>query len=373
MNRRTARLAGALATITLAGVALVATTALTAGTASAAGGPNLAAGRAATASTVNGPYAAANLTDGNQGTYWESANNAFPQWAQVDLGSASAIDQVVLKLPAGLGDAHADPVRAGQHRTARRFSTIVGSAGTLVQPGSGNTVTINFGATTTRYVRVNDHRQHRLVGRAARRARGLRRRPRRPATSPRARRSTASGQSAPYGAGNANDGNQGSYWESANNAFPQWLQVDLGAAVSVNRVVLKLPTDWGARTQTLSVQGSTNGTTFSDLVASAGHAFNPATGNTVTHHVRRGHHPVRAAAHHRQHRLAGRPALRVRGLRPDHRRHAGPDRAGATSPSPSRPPARSGSPGTRPPTTSASPATTSTPTTCCAPAWPAPC
>ena len=46
--------------------------------------------------------------------------------------------------------------------------------------------------------------------------------------------------------GNANDGNQATYWESTNNAFPQWIQVDLGAAVSVNRVVLKLPTAAGA-------------------------------------------------------------------------------------------------------------------------------
>ena len=66
---------------------------------------------------------------------------------------------------------------------------------------------------------------------------------------------------------NAVDGNAGTYWESANNAFPQWLQVDLGARPPVNRVVLKLPPGWGSRTQTLSVQGSTNGSTFSTLSA----------------------------------------------------------------------------------------------------------
>ncbi|MGA5304782.1 discoidin domain-containing protein [Nucisporomicrobium flavum] len=87
-----------------------------------------------------------------------------------------------------------------------------------------------------------------------------------------------------YGAGNAGDGNPGTYWESANNAFPQWLQVDLGQAVSVNQTVLKLPpaTAWQTRTQTLAVQGSTTGSGFSDLKASAGYTFNPATGNTVT-------------------------------------------------------------------------------------------
>ncbi|WP_436764524.1 fibronectin type III domain-containing protein, partial [Streptosporangium sp. V21-05] len=60
--------------------------------------------------------------------------------------------------------------------------------------------------------------------------------------------------------------------------------VDLGAAASVGRVVLKLPPQaaWQARTQTLSVQGSTNGSSFTTLAASAGHSFNPASGNTVT-------------------------------------------------------------------------------------------
>ncbi|MDT7725773.1 MAG: hypothetical protein QOI21_2349 [Actinomycetota bacterium] len=93
---------------------------------------------------------------------------------------------------------------------------------------------------------------------------------------------TASSSNAGFGAGNAGDANQASYWESANNSFPQWIQADLGAAVATNRIVLKLPTGWGTRTQTLSVQGSTNGTTFAELAASKGYVFNPASANTVT-------------------------------------------------------------------------------------------
>jgi hypothetical protein len=87
-----------------------------------------------------------------------------------------------------------------------------------------------------------------------------------------------------YPAGNAGDGNANTYWESQNNAFPQWLQVDLGAAVAVNQAVLKLPpaTAWGTRTETLSVQGSTTGSSYSTIVNSAGYTFNPASGNTVT-------------------------------------------------------------------------------------------
>jgi hypothetical protein len=45
-------------------------------------GPNLAAGKTATASSTTQTYAAPNVNDGNQSTYWESANNAFPQWVR---------------------------------------------------------------------------------------------------------------------------------------------------------------------------------------------------------------------------------------------------------------------------------------------------
>ncbi|MDX8030108.1 discoidin domain-containing protein [Lentzea sp. BCCO 10_0856] len=86
-----------------------------------------------------------------------------------------------------------------------------------------------------------------------------------------------------YTPNNVGDGNQGTYWESANNAFPQWIQADLGSAIRADRVVLKLPAaDWGARTQTFAVQGSTDGQNFTDLVAAKGYEFNPAASNTVT-------------------------------------------------------------------------------------------
>src|SRR5262249_36052444 len=94
---------------------------------------------------------------------------------------------------------------------------------------------------------------------------------------------TASGSTQTYQPGNAGDANQSTYWESTNNAFPQWLQVDLVASVSVTKVVLKVPVSgWGTRTETLAVQGSTSGSSFTDLVASAGYTFDPATGSTVT-------------------------------------------------------------------------------------------
>jgi parallel beta-helix repeat protein len=95
---------------------------------------------------------------------------------------------------------------------------------------------------------------------------------------------SASGYTQTYVPANAVDGNTSTYWESTDNAFPQWLQVDLGATKSFSRIVLDLPpsTAWGTRTQTLSVLGSTDGSTFTTIAASAGYTFNPSTGNTVT-------------------------------------------------------------------------------------------
>ncbi|HKN51108.1 MAG TPA: discoidin domain-containing protein [Amycolatopsis sp.] len=92
---------------------------------------------------------------------------------------------------------------------------------------------------------------------------------------------SASSQLGGFPVGNAGDGNQASHWESTNNVFPQWIQADLGSTASVTQLVLKLPSGWEARTQTLSVQGSTNGTNFADVVGSAGYRFDPASGNTV--------------------------------------------------------------------------------------------
>ncbi|MEV0778325.1 discoidin domain-containing protein [Streptomyces sp. NPDC050433] len=98
------------------------------------------------------------------------------------------------------------------------------------------------------------------------------------------RAASASSQTQNYGPGNAVDGNANSYWESANNAFPQWIQVDLGSALPVRRLVLSLPPNpaWATRTQTLSVLGSTDGTGFATLSAPAARVFDPASGNTVT-------------------------------------------------------------------------------------------
>jgi len=96
---------------------------------------------------------------------------------------------------------------------------------------------------------------------------------------------TASSTASGYPAANANDGNTSSYWESLDGAaYPQTLTVNLGSVQSIGSITLDLPpaSDWTTRTETLSVLGSANDSTFTQIVASAGYTFNPATGNTVT-------------------------------------------------------------------------------------------
>ena len=193
--------------------------------ANAAGGPNLSLGKATSASSTNGGFVTGNLNDGNQNSYWESTNNSFPQWAQVDLGTSTSIDQVVLKLPSAWGT-RTQTLSIQGSTDGSSFATIVEPRPGECSPRARNAVTINFTATTTRYVRVNitantgwaaaQLSELEVYGTST--------------SSPNlalGKAMSESGHSQNYVAANANDANQGTYWESVNNAFPQHLQVDL--------------------------------------------------------------------------------------------------------------------------------------------------
>jgi hypothetical protein len=94
-----------------------------------------------------------------------------------------------------------------------------------------------------------------------------------------------------YSSGRITDGDPMSYWESRNNALPQWVQVDLGAPVPVRRVVLRLPpsASWPARTQNVTIQGSTDGATFTSLT-SASCRFDAGNGQRATITISSGQH-----------------------------------------------------------------------------------
>jgi hypothetical protein len=248
--------------------------------ATAAGGPNIAVGDATAASSSHGEYGAANITDGNQGTYWQSGGGSLPQWVQTDLGATERIDEVVLRLPAGW-ESRDQTLSVQGSADGTSFSTLKTSATYAFDPGSGNTVTVSFPATQTRFVRVNitantgwqaaqlsELEVHGAGESSVNLAAG--------------RRLTASSSTGAYTPGNGNDGNRATYWESANNALPQWLQADLGSSRRVDRVVLRLPDGWPNRSQTLKIQASENGSDFTDLTAAKAYAFDAASGQTAT-------------------------------------------------------------------------------------------
>ncbi|HXL91329.1 MAG TPA: choice-of-anchor D domain-containing protein, partial [Streptosporangiaceae bacterium] len=95
---------------------------------------------------------------------------------------------------------------------------------------------------------------------------------------------TASSYTQTYVPANAVDGNTSTYWEADNGVWPSWITVNLGSAQTLGSVTITLPpaTDWNTRTQTLSILGSDNDSTFTTIVGSATYTWNPSTGNTVT-------------------------------------------------------------------------------------------
>ena len=84
-----------------------------------------------------------------------------------------------------------------------------------------------------------------------------------------------------FPASNANDGNQATYWQAANSTGD--LTLALAEPAPVDRVVVELPQGWGDRHQTIEVDGSTDGSTWTTLVPSAAYLFSAsnADGNNV--------------------------------------------------------------------------------------------
>ncbi|KFE72004.1 CARDB domain-containing protein [Hyalangium minutum] len=253
----------------------------------------LSAGKPASASSNNSPYTASNLTDGNQNSYWESTNGAFPQWAQIDLGSAATVEDLVLRLPAGWGSRN-QTLSVQSSTDGSSFTTLVASASYAFNPSTSNTVTIDVPDTSARYVRVTITAN---TGWSAGQLSELEVRgtttttpptdPPPPTGSNLALGKPITGSSTEYlfVATNANDNSTDTYWEGAGGQYPSHLTVSLGTSVDLSGVVLKLPpaSAWATRTQTFEIQGRSQASgSFTTLKASAAYTFNPATGNTVT-------------------------------------------------------------------------------------------
>ncbi|MFF7386076.1 discoidin domain-containing protein [Streptomyces griseoluteus] len=247
--------------------------------AGAAGGPGTAADAPITAGSARDTHAAANVGDGDPDTYWQAGTKSA-QWVQTDLGRTKRVRQVVLRLPEHWRTRRQTLALRGS-ADGKSFATLKSSAQYVFGPGNDNTVKVSFPATLARYVRADF--QANSVASTAQLAemRVLTTAAQTPNLA-QGKPFTESGHADVYGAANAGDGNRSTYWESTNNAFPQWVKVDLGSSVKVNQVALRLPSGWPSRSQTLKIQGSTDNQNFTDLTASKAYTFDSGTDQSAT-------------------------------------------------------------------------------------------
>ncbi|MFJ6649314.1 discoidin domain-containing protein [Streptomyces sp. NPDC091290] len=257
----------------------VAVLGLPAVSAHAAGGPDAAATAPATAGSARHAHAAAAVTDGDTDTYWQAAEKSA-QWVQTDLGRSKRVRQVVLRLPEHWETRRQTLALQGS-ADGKTFATLKPSAPYVFSPGNDNTVRIDVPATLARYVRA-DFSANSVAGTAQLAEMQVLTTSAATLNLAQGRPFTESGHADVYGAANAGDGNRATYWESRNNAFPQWLQVDLGSSVKVNQVTLRLPAGWPSRSQTLKLQGSTDNQNFTDLTASKAYTFDSGNDQSAT-------------------------------------------------------------------------------------------
>jgi F5/8 type C domain/Protein of unknown function (DUF1573) len=257
------------------------------GTGGTATPTNLALNQPISASSSTQTYVASNANDGNTSTYWEGTNGAWPTTLAVNLGASDALDYVTLDLPPSSSwGTRTQTLSVLGSANDSTWTTLVASATYTWNPSTGNTVTINLPTgTTDQYVELNvtansvqngaQVSEFQVWGTGS------------STTLPNLALNqsiTASSSTQTYVASNANDGNTSTYWEGTNGAWPTTLAVNLGSSQTLGSVVIDLPpsSSWGTRTQTLSVLGSANDSTWTTLVASATYTWNPSTGNTVT-------------------------------------------------------------------------------------------
>ena len=239
----------------LAALALAVTfTAGTAGRAQAA--TLLSQGRPATASSLeNASFPASAAVDGNTSTRWSSAFSD-PQWLQVDLGSVSAISQVVLDWETAYATAFQIQTSSDGTNWTSIYSTTTGTGGTqtLNVTGTGRYVRMYGTARATQWgYSLWEFQVYGTAGTSGS-CNTTDAALNHPATA-------SSLENASFPASAAVDGNTGTRWSSA-FSDPQWLEVDLGASQTICEVTL----DWEAAYATaFQIQTSPDGTTWTTI------------------------------------------------------------------------------------------------------------
>ncbi len=86
-----------------------------------------------------------------------------------------------------------------------------------------------------------------------------------------------------YEATNLIDGNPLTYYESKKGEWPAQIIIDMAANYSIGYINLNLPPlmQWETRTQNFSIQVSTDGNNYTEIIPEKGFTFNPQKGNLV--------------------------------------------------------------------------------------------
>lgn len=216
-------------------------------------GTNLALNRPATASSVEGPFAAALALDGDAGTRWASEYSAAPQWLSVDLGSAQAIGKVTLKWEAAYAKSYKVQVSTNGTSWIDAYSTTTGDGGTdeITLTGNGRYVRVYATERATPY--GYSLYEFEVYGAAAQQTSSL---------LSQGKSVTVSSTETPFAGANAVDADGGTRWASAAGSDPQWIAVDLGQSRTLTRVKL----DWeAAYGKSYKLQTSPDGTNWTDI------------------------------------------------------------------------------------------------------------
>lgn len=117
-------------------------------------GTNYTLGKSIWANGYTQTYTANYANDGNVDTYWEGAANAYPNTLTVDLGTATSVSTVILKLnPATIWSTRTQTLSLLGSVDNSAYSAIVASSTYAFNPSTNsNAVTISFTAESYRYL-----------------------------------------------------------------------------------------------------------------------------------------------------------------------------------------------------------------------------
>jgi hypothetical protein len=246
---------------------------------SGTGSTDLALNQSVTASSSTSGFPASNAVDGSTGTYWESTDGTWPATFNVDLGASDSLTSVAIALPSSWPTRTQTLSVLGSTNDSS-WTTLVGSATYTWSSSNSNDVSITLpSGTSDQYVELdftaNDVQNGAQIAEfdvygTANPDLALN------------QSVTASSSTSGFPASNAVDGNTGTYWESTDGTWPSTLTVNLGSADTIGQAVIALPASWPTRTQTLSILGSTNDSSWTTLVGSATYTWSSSTGNSVT-------------------------------------------------------------------------------------------